>query len=99
MGTTAYNYAGPLDFSKAYYWQVKAWKGSVLLITSSVGVFNTVAEPEEPTTPVVVNENPAPVVEIPAPQEITPTWIFAIIIVGAALAIVVIVLIIRTRRP
>jgi hypothetical protein len=30
---------------------------------------------------------------------ITPTWIYAIIGVGAALAIVVIVLIVRTRRP
>jgi len=96
---TAFDFAGPLDYSKAYYWQVKAWKGSVLLTTSSTGVFNTVAEPVEPTPPVVVNETPAPIIEIPAAQNITPTWIYAIIGIGAALAVVVIVLIVRTRRP
>jgi len=48
---------------------------------------------------VVVETTPAPVINIPPAQQITPTWIYAIIGVGAALAIVVIVLIARTRRP
>ncbi|HEY56842.1 MAG TPA: hypothetical protein G4N90_05335 [Dehalococcoidia bacterium] len=42
---------------------------------------------------------PAPILEIPPAQQITPTWIYAIIGIGAALAVVVIVLIVRTRRP
>ena len=46
------------------------------------------AEPGEPT-----------VINIPAKQEIVPTWIYAMIGIGAALAAMVIVLIVRTRRP
>jgi hypothetical protein len=99
MSTTAFNYVGPLDYSKAYYWQIIAWEDSTRLTTSSIGVFNTMAEPVEPTPPVVVEEQPAPVVNIPPAEQITPTWIYAIIGIGAALAVVVIVLIVRTRRP
>ncbi|MFC2024535.1 hypothetical protein ACFLTJ_03050 [Chloroflexota bacterium] len=39
------------------------------------------------------------VINIPPAQQITPTWIYAIIGIGCALAVVVIVLIVRTRRP
>ncbi|MEJ2047344.1 MAG: hypothetical protein P8X92_04710, partial [Dehalococcoidia bacterium] len=99
MSTTAFNYVGPLDYSKAYYWQIIAWEDGTRLTTSSIGVFNTMAEPVEPTPPVVVEQQPAPVINIPAAEEITPTWIYAIIGIGAALAVVVIVLIVRTRRP
>jgi photosystem II stability/assembly factor-like uncharacterized protein len=99
MSTTAFNYVGPLDYSKAYYWQIIAWEDGTRLTTSPIGVFNTMAEPVEPTPPVVVEQQPAPVINIPAAEEITPTWIYAIIGIGAALAVVVIVLIVRTRRP
>jgi hypothetical protein len=99
MSTTAFNYVGPLDYSKAYYWQIIAWEDGTRLTTSSIGVFNTMAEPVAPTPPVVVEQQPAPVINIPAAQKITPTWIYAIIGIGAALAVVVIVLIVRTRRP
>jgi hypothetical protein len=99
MSTTAFNYVGPLDYSKAYYWQIIAWEDSTRLTTSSIGVFNTMAEPVAPTPPVVVEQQPAPVINIPVAQKITPTWIYAIIGIGAALAVVVIVLIVRTRRP
>jgi hypothetical protein len=51
------------------------------------------AKPVTPTPPVVVETTPAPVLEIPPAEHITPTWI------GAALVVVVIVLIVRTRRP
>jgi len=47
----------------------------------------------------VVEQQPAPVINIPPAEEITPTWIYAIIGIGCALAVVVIVLIVRTRRP
>jgi hypothetical protein len=99
MSTTAFNYVGPLDYSKAYYWQIIAWEDGTRLTTSSIGVFNTMAEPVAPTPPVVVEQQPAPVINIPAAEEITPTWIYAIVGIGAALAVVVIVLIVRTRRP
>jgi hypothetical protein len=99
MSTTAFNYVGPLDYSKAYYWQIIAWEDGTRLTTSSIGVFNTMAEPAAPTPPVVVEQQPAPVINIPPAEEITPTWIYAIIGIGAALAVVVIVLIVRTRRP
>jgi hypothetical protein len=99
MSTTAFNYVGPLDYSKAYYWQIVAWQDSTRLTTSSIGVFNTMAEPVAPTPPVEVTTTPAPVINIPPAEQITPTWIYAIIGIGAALAVVVIVLIVRTRRP
>jgi hypothetical protein len=99
MSTTAFNYVGPLDYSKAYYWQIIAWQDGTRLTTSSIGVFNTMAEPAAPTPPVVVEEQPAPVINIPPAEQITPTWIYAIIGIGCALAVVVIVLIVRTRRP
>jgi len=70
-----------------------------LLTTSAIGVFNTGSEPVTPPPPVVVEPTPAPILEIPPAQQITPTWIYAIIGIGAALAVVVIVLIVRTRRP
>jgi hypothetical protein len=99
QSTTAFNYAGPLDYGKAYYWQVIAWEDGTRLNTSSIGVFSTMAEPAAPTPPVVIEQQPAPVINIPPAQQITPTWIYAIIGIGAALAVVVIVLIVRTRRP
>jgi hypothetical protein len=99
MSTTAFNYVGPLEYNKAYYWQITAWKDSIPLTTSSIGVFQTMAEPAPPTPPVVVEPTPAPVVQIPPTQQIVPTWIYVLIGIGAALVIVVIVLIVRTRRP
>jgi hypothetical protein len=99
LSSTAFNFVGPLDYGKSYYWQIKAWKDSVLLTTSVVGVFSTMAEPEEAPPPVEITTTPAPVLQIPPAEQITPTWIYAIIGIGAALAVVVIVLIVRTRRP
>jgi hypothetical protein len=57
------------------------------------------AETEEPTPPVVVEEQPALVINIPPAEQITPIWIYAVIGVGVALTVLVIVLIVRTRRP
>ena len=99
MSGTAFNYTGSLDYETVYYWQVKAFKGDVLLTTSSTGVFTTAAAPVPPQDPVVVEVPPAQTIEIPPAQQITPTWIYAVIGIGAALIVVVIVLIVRTRRP
>jgi len=76
-------------------------------------VFITKAEPVEPIPPVTVQEAPvlppititqpdiiitSPDVIVPAATPITPSWIYAIIAVGAVLVIGLLVLIIRTRR-
>jgi len=66
-----------------------------------------------PAPPAPVINLPAPVVNIPAappattitippapaPQQIAPAYIWAIVVIGAVLVIAVIVLIVRTRRP
>ncbi|MDD5511239.1 MAG: hypothetical protein PHI12_10570 [Dehalococcoidales bacterium] len=93
---TAYAYSGTLDYGTTYYWQVTAWKDGTMLSQSDIGTFAVAAEeyipPEpEPAEPVVI--------DIPATQQITPMWIYAMIGIGAALVVVVIVLIVRSRRP
>jgi hypothetical protein len=46
-----------------------------------------------------VEETPPPILQIPPTQQIVPTWIYVLIGIGAAPVVVVIVLIVRTRRP
>ena len=50
--------------------------------------------PEESATPAL-----EPVVEIPPAGQVTPNWVYAIIGIGVALTIVVIVYIFRSRKP
>jgi len=90
LTTTTYALGEDLSYSTSYYWKVRA----VSETTESKwgeGVFTTMAKPAEPTPPVVI-----PPAEVPAP--IAPTYIWAIIGIGAILVIAVIVLIVRTRR-
>jgi hypothetical protein len=90
-----------LEYASTYYWRVRAVKDTIYSDWTYC-MFTTMAEPVAPTPPVVVEQVPPsapPVINIPPATMITPTWIYAIIGVGAALAIVVIVLIVRTRRP
>jgi hypothetical protein len=96
VGGTAFHVAGPLGDATYYYWQVTAWKDGLMLSQSDVGTFSTA--PEEVIPPAPEPGEPT-VINIPAKEEITPTWIYAMIGIGAALAAVVIVLIVRTRRP
>ncbi|MFC2067310.1 hypothetical protein ACFLUO_09770 [Chloroflexota bacterium] len=104
-----------LDHDTTYYWSVKP-VSPVEGDWSAIGNFTVkeapVAEkPEAP--PVVIQQMPAPIINIPAPppaQEIiippapaapapiAPAYIWAIIVIGAVLVIAVIVLIVRTRR-
>jgi len=92
---TAYTYTGPLDHSIPYYWQVRSWKNGNILSTSDIGVFTTTPEPAVVTEP---SAPPPTVLNLPSAQRITPTWIYAVIGVSAALVAVVIVLIVRRRR-
>jgi len=90
-----------LDYATTYYWRVRAEKDGIYS-DWSVCLFTTMEEPVPPAPPVEVTippAQPAPVIQIPPAEMITPTWIYAIIGVGGALAIVVIVLIVRSRRP
>jgi len=82
-----------LDYSTPYYWRVKA----VSKTTDSVwanGTFTTMAKPAAPPPAPTTSAAPPPVVV----EEVAPAYIWAIIGVGAALVIAVIVLIVRTRR-
>jgi len=116
---TAYAYVTKLPYSTPYYWRVKAVSGTEAagdLVDSDwvSAVFVTMAEPEEPVPPVVIEPYEPPIIEVQIPPTpiiepivevvtppatpITPAWIYAIIGVGAVLVIAVIVLIVRTRR-
>ncbi|GAG84670.1 unnamed protein product, partial [marine sediment metagenome] len=115
---TAYAYRTELPYSTAYYWRVKAVSGTedagdLAESDWASAVFITMAEPVEPTPPVVVEPTPpappAPIITIEQPDivvplpavietPITPTWIYVIIGVGAVLVIALLVLIVRTRR-
>jgi len=101
-----------LEAGMTYFWRVRAI-APVQGEWSSISNF-MVAEPAPaPTPPVVIQQMPAPVINIPAappaqqivippaptpPAPIAPAYIWAIIIIGAVLVIAVIVLIVRTRR-
>ncbi len=100
-----------LEQGKQYFWRVRALQ-PVQGDWSAVANFVVAAAPAPaPTTSVVVTQVPAPTITIPAAspvpaitlkpadvQQIAPTYIWAIIIIGAILVIAVIVLIVRTRR-
>jgi hypothetical protein len=64
---------------------------SMLLVVSCLQI--APSTPEEPAT-----TTPEPLVEIPPAEQATPNWIYAIIGIGAALAVFVIVYLIRSRK-
>jgi len=82
---TSYAYTGELDYSTSYFWQVLGMKNGDVIATSAVGVFTTEAEPAAEPEPE------------PTPEPTWPPYAWAIIAIGAALMIVVIVLVFRTR--
>jgi len=86
-----------LSHSTTYYWRVRAIADTTVISDWVSGAFTTMAEPVAPPAPAPAPA-PAPPVEIPPAQQITPAFIWAIVIIGAVLIIALIVLIIRTRR-
>jgi hypothetical protein len=94
-----------------YFWRVRAIE-PVMGDWSTIANFTVAAEVEPAPPPVEIVQTPPPVIEIPpappaqeivippapAAEEIAPSYIWAIIIIGAILVIAVIVLIVRTRR-
>ena len=88
LGSTVWMCDRDLDYSTTYYWHVKA-VSATSKSEWGTGVFTTEAAP-------VVPEPPPP--PTPTPEPTTPGYIWAVIGIGAALCLAVIVLIVRTRR-
>jgi hypothetical protein len=99
-----------LEVGKQYFWRVRA-NAPVQGEWSAVSNFMIVAPPTSAPPPVTITSVPAPTITIPpaqpaptytlappATEQIAPTYIWAIIIIGAILVIAVIVLVVRTRR-
>jgi hypothetical protein len=89
--STAWKCDIQLNYSTRYYWHVKALGVDTDTPWSDVGTFTTMGQPAAPTTT-------APPVVVEPPAQITPAWIWAVVIIGAILVIAVIVLIVTTRR-
>jgi len=88
----SFSLTADLDYSTTYFWAVKATAPTTS--PQSIGSFTTMAKPVPPTPPVVITPpTPAP------PSVLTPAIVWGIIGIGAILVIVVLVLIVRTRRP
>jgi len=90
-----------LAYSTTYYWRVRALKDSVVISGWRSGAFTTMAKAAPAVE--VAPSPPAPQITLPPPQVIlpaavTPGWVWAVIGIIFALAIVVIILTIRTRR-
>jgi len=114
LADTGIRPAVKLDQGMTYFWRVRATEpvlGDWSTIANFVVAEAEVVAPAAP--PVVVQQVPAPIINIPAappaqeivippapaaPAPIAPGYIWAIIIIGAVLVIAVIVLIVRTRR-
>jgi len=89
--STAWKCDITLDYTTRYYWHVKAIGVDTETPWSDVGTFTTMGVPPEPV-------EPGEAIVIPPVEQITPAWIWAIVIIGAILVIAVVVLIVTTRR-
>jgi len=99
----------PLLYNQAYGWRVRAltaagssdWSGAVGFLTEKEEAAPT-AQPTYTINVPTSTVTPTFTVTVPTstttPTTITPTWIYAIIAVGAVLVIAVIVLIVMTRK-
>jgi len=102
-----------LEEGRTYFWRVRA-VAPVVGDWSTIANFTVMTTPAPAPPPVVVEQVPPPVIQIPPapapppdivippapapPAPIAPAYIWAVIIIGAILVIAVIVLIVRTRR-
>jgi hypothetical protein len=109
--TNAYTITSSLGYNKTFYWRVKAITATASTDWSGLATFTTMDVPPVVAPPVIITSQPPVTISIPpavttsvvitqAPEtKISPTYIWAIIIIGAVLVLAVIVLIVRTRRP
>ncbi len=85
--TTGYEYSGTLDYGTNYFWRVRALEVRGLIIPSDwSATFSFQTEPA-----------PMPPAASPA-EPFTPLWVWVVIALGAALLIVVIALVMKTRK-
>jgi hypothetical protein len=108
--TTAYKLAATLGYSTTYFWKVRGISATSYTDWTNVMAFTTLALPEASAPPVIITQAPAVTVSTPqatstqivitqaAEKTTNPTYIWAIIIIGAVLVLAVIILIVRTRR-
>jgi hypothetical protein len=94
------NFASPTEALKAgtvYTWQVRAISGTGTgaEVTS---VFRTADAVEPPVTVTSTTSPNITLTQLPAPDAATPGYIWIIIAIGGILTVLVIVLIVRTRR-
>ena len=86
-----------LDYGTTYFWKVRV-SSPEAGEWSPIASFTTMEEPEEEEetpTEIIVQ---APDVTVEQPTTTTPAYIWAIIAIGAVLAVAVLILIVRTRR-
>jgi hypothetical protein len=95
-----------------YYWRVKAltptegdWSsvGNFIVAAEATSLTTTtVASTTVTSTVITIPQATSTIITMPAAtqtvEEVNPTYIWAIIIIGAVLVLAVIVLIVRTRR-
>ncbi|MGI2335938.1 MAG: beta strand repeat-containing protein [Dehalogenimonas sp.] len=95
---SAYAWTGAdLANNTSYYWQVRAVTGTGTSgwVTS---VFTTELAVEPPVTVTSTTQPNITLTQLPAPEAATPGYIWIIIAIGGILTVLVIVLIVRTRR-
>jgi hypothetical protein len=99
----------PLSRGLQYYWRVKTltptageWSAvgnfMVAQLPSATPAVTITTQPQPTIIVTQVNPTPTTVTQVTEEKVINPTYIWAIIIIGAVLVIAVIVLIVRTRR-
>ena len=106
--TNAHKLEETLKYNTVYWWRVRPVNGTIVGAWT-VSFFTTEMVPTAATTtattpPIVITTAPTPQINVtippaPAPVNVIPSYLlWAVIGVGAVLVIVVIVLIVRTRR-
>ena len=104
LTSPAFQVTAPLEYGTVYFWAVRSTAPTVS--TQGIGSFTTMAEPAAvlytcAQCGLVFDSEAAleaHIAEAHAPVTTTPSYIWGIIAIGAVLVIVVIVLIVRTRR-
>ena len=87
----------PLANGTDYYWSVQATTANGTS-AKTYGVFTTKLAEEPPVTVTTTTQPNITLTQLPAPDQETPGYIWIIIAIGGILTVLVIVLIVRTRR-
>jgi hypothetical protein len=103
-----YNLSKELDYGKTYFWKIRA-TAPIMSDWSTLANFTVENKPAEPVPPVIVQEAPAPVINLPAsppeniitfaptpepPPPVVPDYLLAVAIIMGVLLLLVVILII-----